>query len=55
MKVEEMRKVISLMDELKPFLKRGTKEDDLCKICAKYICNSDKAETKVKPAENVIQ
>lgn len=55
MKVEEMRKVISLMDELKPFLKRGTKEDDLCKICAKYICNSGKAEKQVEASETAVQ
>lgn len=54
-KVDEMRKVLALVDELKPLVKRGVSDDKLYAVCAKHLCVSDKAETKVKPAENVIQ
>lgn len=55
MSVSEMRKVLALVDELKQYVKRGVSDDVLYEICAKHICKSDKAETKVKPAENAKQ
>ena len=54
-KVNEMRKVLALVDDLKPFVKRGTSDDELYAVCAKHICTSGKAETHVKHAETVQQ
>ena len=49
-KVDEMRTVLALMDELKPHVKKGVKDDTLYAICARYICTESKTE---KPAEIV--
>lgn len=55
MKVNEMRKVLALVDELKQYVKRGVSDDVLYDICAKHICNSAKAETQSKASENAKQ
>jgi uncharacterized protein YeeX (DUF496 family) len=54
-KVQDVKKILAIIDELKPYVKRGVSDDALYEILEKYFCKSDKAETKVKPAENVIQ
>lgn len=47
-RVDEIRKVLALVDELKPLVKRGVSDDKLYAVCAKHLCISGKAE---KPAE----
>jgi len=54
-KVQDVKKILAIIDELKPHVKRGVSDDALYEILEKHFCKSDKAETKVKPAENVIQ
>lgn len=54
-KVDEIRKVLALVDELKPMVKRGVSDDKLYAVCAKHLCISGKAEKPAKTAENVKQ
>lgn len=54
-KVDELRKVLALVDELKPHVKKGVSDDKLYEICARYICTKSKAEKPAEIAGNVQQ
>lgn len=51
LKVQDVKKIISIIDELKPYVKRGVSDDTLFGILEKYFCKSGRAETKVEAAE----
>lgn len=50
--VSEMRKVLALVDDLKPLVKRTVSDDKLFAVCAKHICKSDKVEVQTNTAES---
>lgn len=54
-KVDEMRKVLALVDDLKPYVKRGVSDDTLYEVCAKYISTKGKAEKPAEVAETAEQ
>jgi hypothetical protein len=54
-KVSEIRKVLALVDELKPLIKRGVSDDKVFAICAKHLCVSADAETQKKTVETAKQ
>lgn len=54
-KVSEIRKVLALVDDLKPYIKRGISDDKIFAICAKHFCISIEAETQKKTAETAKQ
>lgn len=54
-KVKDVRKILAVLDDLKPFLKRGVSDDEIFAVIAKHICKNEKAETQVETTETVNQ
>jgi hypothetical protein len=51
-KTDNMRRVLALVDELRPFIKRGVSDDQLFEICERHLCKNSNHETTVKPDES---
>lgn len=52
-KVKDVRKILAVLDDLKPFLKRGVSDDEIFAVIAKHICKNEKTETQVEVTETV--